>query len=355
MDDFEVHFAVRGHDLPAELPGEVALTCALLPAMHRHVDLVLDDAWGLTDATRAGLDALQARHTAWASGMGTAIRPVRVQAPVRALVPRHGVLSFFSGGVDGLYTALQHASLLEALVLLRGIDMQLENATLWSEVRAATAAQAAQLGKPLVEVTTNIRYLGYHHGLKWALHFQAAGLAAIAHLLAPNRMLVAASATVDDPRPFGSHPLLDPLWSSGDTHVVCDGPVDRVEKLGAIVRHPEMLARLRVCWQDAGFNCGRCEKCVRTMAGLTLLGAPTPSFPVPLSWQPFADLERSDPMDQEFLWELAALERRHPDPVARRILRRLRAKRAITDALRAIDAVLLGGAVRRYRARHRRA
>lgn len=351
VGEFEVHFTVQGHALPAELPGEVALAAALLPAMHEAADLVLDTSWGLTEATLAGLPALQARYAAWAAGLSTTFRPIRVTARARQRVPRSGVLSFFSGGVDGLYTALQNTATIDRLVMLRGIDMHLDNESLWLEARAATGETARRLGKPVVDVTTNIRYLCYHHGLKWALQFQAAGLAAIAHLLAPDRMLVAASTTLADPHPFGSHPLLDPLWSSGDTQLVCDGPVGRGEKLRVIVRHPETLTRLRVCWHDAGFNCGRCEKCVRTMAGLSLLGAPAPSFPVPFSWTMLTSLEGSDPIHRDYLRELAALERDRPDRAGRRTLRRLLVKRTVKDGLRALDDSLFGGRLRRMRRR----
>jgi hypothetical protein len=351
VDEFEVQFTVRTHALPDELPGEVALAAALLPAMRHAADLELDSSWGLTEATHAGLQALQARYATWGPELGTTLRPIRVTARHREAVPRRGVLSFFSGGVDGLYTALENTAVIDALVMLRGIDMQLDNEALWAEARAATDQMARYLGKPVVEVTTNIRYLCYHHGFKWALQFQAAGLASIAHLLAPDRMLVAASTTQSDPHPFGSHPLLDPLWSSGDMQLVCDGAVARTEKLRTIVAHPEPLARLRVCWQDAGFNCGRCEKCIRTMAGLTLLGAPTPSFLVPFSWAMLGRLEQSDPMHRDYLRELADLERQRPAPAARRILRPLLMKRALKDGLRSLDAALLGGVLRRLRAR----
>jgi len=46
-----------------------------------------------------------------------------------------------------------------------------------------------------------------------------------------------------------------------------------MHKLRVLARYPESLARLRVCWENpSAYNCGHCEKCVRTMLGLRALG-----------------------------------------------------------------------------------
>ena len=44
----------------------------------------------------------------------------------------------------------------------------------------------------------------------------------------------------------------------------------RCDKLRRLAESAPALKGLRVCWQDAGFNCGRCEKCLRTMIALHL-------------------------------------------------------------------------------------
>jgi hypothetical protein len=75
--------------------------------------------------------------------------------------------------------------------------------------------------------------------------------------------------------PWGSDPLLDPLWSSESLRIVHDGcEARRTEKLKRLAQWPLVLEHLRVCWPDwtEDYNCGRCEKCVRTMIGLHLAG-----------------------------------------------------------------------------------
>ena len=47
----------------------------------------------------------------------------------------------------------------------------------------------------------------------------------------------------------------------------------RPEKIGVLARSPVALRGLRVCWmQRNAYNCGKCEKCVRTMLGLVVHG-----------------------------------------------------------------------------------
>jgi hypothetical protein len=70
--------------------------------------------------------------------------------------------------------------------------------------------------------------------------------------------------------------LLDQLWSSAAVMVEHDGAeATSAEKIAAIARDRQALRWLRVCYKnpDQAYNCGRCEKCVRTMLPLHALGA----------------------------------------------------------------------------------
>jgi hypothetical protein len=76
--------------------------------------------------------------------------------------------------------------------------------------------------------------------------------------------------------PQGTHPLLDPLWSTSSVEFVHDGAeVPRAEKVVSIARNPDARKLLRVCWIDPQaemLNCCRCEKCLRTMVALSAVG-----------------------------------------------------------------------------------
>jgi hypothetical protein len=79
--------------------------------------------------------------------------------------------------------------------------------------------------------------------------------------------------------PYGTHPLLDPLYSSSDLRIRHDGiELSRLEKTRLIAGWDVALQNLRVCnqyrqYRSGRLNCGRCEKCVRTMLGLLAVGA----------------------------------------------------------------------------------
>jgi hypothetical protein len=222
------------------------------------------------------------------------------------------VISYFSGGVDGTYTALRQREQIDQAVLLRGIDMQLENTELWTAARAATHRLATHLQLPLLTVASNIRFMGHHYGLKWASHYQGAGLAAIGHLLGAREVLIAATSSLADLTPYGSHPLTDPLWSSATTRFVHEGAVPRTEKIRLISADPVVMDVLRVCWQDAGYNCGRCGKCLRTRLALHLLGVASPTFPGTLDWGAVDRIRLGDPSEWAFFRALEQLGCRRP-------------------------------------------
>jgi hypothetical protein len=66
---------------------------------------------------------------------------------------------------------------------------------------------------------------------------------------------------------FGSHPELDPLWSSSAVRIIhYGGDRTRRQKTAAIASYAPAQKYLRVCWEHRTpeLNCGECEKCVRT-------------------------------------------------------------------------------------------
>ncbi len=137
---------------------------------------------------------------------------------------------------------------------------------------------ARAFAKPLIEVETNLKGLLIRHA-PWE-YAHGALLAAVALLLSPQfaRIYVAASDAygMAVKLPWGSHPLLDPLWSTELTTIIHDGcEAIRIEKVARIAHSDIALRWLRTCWENPNgeYNCGRCGKCLRTMAALRLAGA----------------------------------------------------------------------------------
>ena len=76
--------------------------------------------------------------------------------------------------------------------------------------------------------------------------------------------------------PWGSNLALDGHWSTESTAFVHDGTeATRLEKvIWQIARSPLALGHLRVCFENepGAYNCGRCDKCLRTMMNLYVAG-----------------------------------------------------------------------------------
>jgi hypothetical protein len=202
--------------------------------------------------------------------------------------PAAGALSFFSGGVDSFATALRHRERLSGLLLVQGFDVRLTDAELWSETVSRLQSSADGLGLPLVTVSTNARAFLDRAG-DWGEVAHGAGLASVGHLFTGRvgTILIPSTHMLRDLFPWGSHPLVDPLWSSESLRFVHDAAhLTRVEKTALVADSPVALAHLRVCFQrtQGAYNCGRCEKCIRTMIGLELVGGLSrcPTFPAAL-------------------------------------------------------------------------
>jgi hypothetical protein len=124
--------------------------------------------------------------------------------------------------------------------------------------------------------------------------------------------------------------------------------VPRTEKIRLISADPVVMEVLRVCWQDAGYNCGRCGKCLRTRLALHLLGVASPTFPGTLDWGAVDRIRLGDPSEWAFFRALEQLERERPDSRARRALGRIRRASLRASALRDLDGAL-GAPVSRFR------
>jgi hypothetical protein len=220
----------------------------------------------------SNLETIRDIYAAWIDG-GHQV-PLNFQPSPDGAPAASGVSLFFSGGVDSFYSLIKHRDEVENLVLVHGFDVPLADTKTFALAEAQALEAARLFGKRLIVARTNLHFEQPAIPCSWGMYFGAA-LAAVAHALAPNhgKIFIASSYSFANVHPWGSHPLLDPLWSTEVVQIVFDIGATRMDKLRALVQYPEALSRLRVCWENLGeYNCGLCEKCVRTMLGLRAFG-----------------------------------------------------------------------------------
>lgn len=189
----------------------------------------------------------------------------------------------FSGGVDSFYTLLSllgrgvaapgpkptHA------VFMAGFDMPLHLSKSIGELTLAYDEMMKTLGIELIIGSTNVR--SFVNSVDWTnAHGQALVATALLFKSEWRHFYIPSSYTLKSYPKWGSHPELDFLLSTESLQMVHHGEhANRVKKLEVISKAKESFDRLRVCWiQDLGLkNCGQCEKCIRTMIALDILGA----------------------------------------------------------------------------------
>lgn len=298
--------------------AEPFLALALQEAMARRVPLVLDPAHRVSPAWVRNLERVQA---VWLSWNDEDIGWVPVQASTAPEPDHRGwSLSTFSGGVDSSYTFLQCREQLSHVVLVQGFDTDDEDG--WHRNVRARRAFADRQGVALLPVANNVRAFLQRRRLSWNLAHGGL-LASLGVALGARSVVIPSTFTYSHLIPWGSHPVLDPLWSTDQTTVTHHGAdCGRTEKTRRLLQAPDLLHELQVCWRSVDQNCGQCPKCVRTSLALHLLGAESAKLPPYTSVDQLVALRPSDGASLAYTEELIrlALVQGHP-AVARRLRR----------------------------------
>ncbi len=246
---------------------------ATMLAMKRSEPLQLDGP--VSPRLMTQLPEAQQLLSAWDPGLTRV--PVRAARALDPGPPRPGHGCGFSRGVDSTYSAIapRHPSeRLTTLVFSTGWDPGDSVGTERELVDAARRA-AAVVGLDVIVVGTNVREVMWRV-LDW-IDAHGATLAMLGLSLpgAFGRFTLASNVDHGNFLPRGSHPQLDPLWSTERVEVAHDSAaLGRAGKLAHIVQaRPELLDHLFVCFGgDSATNCGSCSKCLLTLACLQAAG-----------------------------------------------------------------------------------
>lgn len=272
--------------------GDHVLVAVLLLAMQRQLDIAVEGR--VSPRLLDGLETLQEIWHRWRPGR---YKPIQVRAEeeseAMAIGSDRPALFAFSGGVDATFSLFRHLKGQAgrknrrpgAALLVQGMDIPLGQDDQYAG--AAERAQAALDGSgiPLLLMRTNTRRLGMDWEDTHALQLAACFLSLQGHFAfalqgsaEPYESLV---------MPWGSTPLTVPLSSTETMKVEEDGcHFDRTEKVAWLAANTGVVDQLRVCWagERKDRNCGRCEKCVRTMLNFWAVGLPAgDAFPVKLT------------------------------------------------------------------------
>lgn len=342
---------VRGEPLFWELPrletfearGE-PFVCALLPAaMRAGSGLTLPDDLPLDPTFLANVERLQSVFVRWFPGL----RPVTIRATIAPRTVRTQLRATgYSGGIDSSFTLAELGDELDAALLIDGIEYRTEAPELFNRISSTLDTAIERRGLRLVRVRTNAKMFGRALGAKWSESLGGA-IAAAVHAAGFATYHVAASNSWENLRPYGSHPLTDPLWSSATVHLEHHGAelrrIDKIRYLGSV---PDLLELVRVCFQGVEYNCGRCQKCLMTMAGFRAVNITTPALPrlddATLLRQVVVEHD-GDLIDWE---ELLVPNLERTDPALHRELERLVRRYRWRRLVKSLDELATGGRFR---------
>jgi len=194
----------------------------------------------------------------------------------------------FTGGVDSLTSYLRPKHKKPDLVSVWGLPdappyQEAFGNTMWTNVGRFASLDECEVIQVKTDMISGINreLLSKEFGLGWfsdaAFGMFLLGLCApITQSRRIGTAIIASSWIVDYKGPPGSHPSVDSSISWADVRVLHDGhELSRHQKVSYLCE-PEnrrYLSHLRVCWEWVlSRNCGNCEKCFRTIAGLVAEG-----------------------------------------------------------------------------------
>ncbi|MFZ3036254.1 MAG: hypothetical protein WA112_03075, partial [Rugosibacter sp.] len=161
------------------------------------------------------------------------------------------------------------------LLTVWGFDVGVYDEAQFRPLADMLATSAAAMNLNHIIVRTNLRETAEVFKKRWGPLTFGAGLAFIGSILEKRfrEVVLGSSYTYGGLMPWGSHPMVDTLFSTSSLRMVHDGTsFTRIGKTEIMARLPVAEKSLHVC-QAAGIeNCSQCEKCYRTMIALDILG-----------------------------------------------------------------------------------
>ncbi|MCG8365248.1 MAG: hypothetical protein MJA27_18200 [Pseudanabaenales cyanobacterium] len=281
--------------VPAEYAAQITssmdpfVIATLFLAMKRGANLHVNG-----EVSPSLLHNLEEFQAIWSCWKPEVYKKIKITAELEREQPKAedsaGDIVAFSGGVDSCFTAFRHTAQkcgrlnrqIKAAVMFHGFDIPLERQDVFDWSCESSKRMLDSLGIKLIPMATNFSTLRL-------LMNDVFGAAAASCLMLFQGIYRAGLFASSEPyqalvSPWGTHPLTDRLLSSNSFEIIHDGAdFTRTQKTAQLCEWPEALSRLRVCWygpqndpENRGRNCGRCEKCIRTILNFRVAGIDLP-------------------------------------------------------------------------------
>ena len=252
--------------------AEVFASALLIPAACTGEDLIVDAP--LDASWHQNSRSIQRLLREWWKFPGTKIVAPQVKRASDSK-PNYSA-QCFTGGVDSYYELIEASPPPNALMFVQGYDIPRQDHVRLAAFLPGFQETAKAYGAEAILITSNLREHPSMRKCSWEKSHGGA-LAAAGHLLADQitDLTIPSSYPYHDPKPWGSHWDLDPLWSSAAVRIRHgDATYRRNGKVRAIASNDLVRRHVRVCHENRARtgNCSRCEKCIRTMIAFANVG-----------------------------------------------------------------------------------
>lgn len=237
------------------------------------------------------LNEFQEAWASWKPELYTKIEVIPDET-IECVETKQDAIAAFSGGVDSIFTILRHANggnstypLKKSVLMVHGFDVPLSKVSQLNALQERTLPLIKELGLETRTIITNSKVLNFQDWEDSTASQLAACLHNYSHEFGFG--LIGSSEPYNQlVLPWGSNPATDHLLSGGALNIVHDGAgYSRTQKVEQLAKFTTAIKIAKVCWEgtDASKNCGRCEKCIRTMLNFKAVGVSNPScFEEPL-------------------------------------------------------------------------
>lgn len=205
---------------------------------------------------------------------------IHVQNVISNKFNNKGYALLFSGGVDSLTSYVRHKDKRPTLISIWGADIPTYEYKFWNKVRSKLVDFADEEGVNIQFIKANIQEIPNNSLLTSEYRVESwwrdvsHGLILLG-LCAPStteKIGVIFSASPGKGIDTAINFLANANVSWGDVEIIIEGSeLSRQDKIKILKNDARCLSYLRVCWsQHQEYNCGYCEKCLRTIVGLIL-------------------------------------------------------------------------------------